>query len=73
MDKLNKQYQFELLSFYLWKIGHDLEWRLQFIKIGNRALFGVDYETACATVVSILFVRVEIFDKKEGFKRFFIS
>ena len=65
--------KFELFTFFFWKIGGNVEWKINILRIGNRALFSIDYETACATVVNILFIRVEIFDKQKGFKRFIIS
>lgn len=61
MSFKNKILEFSLLDFYWWKISNDLEYHAHFLKIGTRALLGIQYETACATTVHFLFVRIEIF------------
>jgi hypothetical protein len=61
--------QFELFAFYCWLINGEIdEFKIDFFRIGNRSLLRYSYETACATDVSILFLRFEIFTDENGKK-----
>jgi hypothetical protein len=61
--------QFELFTFYCWLInGRIDEFKIDILRIGNRSLFCYSHETACATNVSILFLRFEIFKDENGKK-----
>lgn len=55
----NRILQFELFSLYFWEIGSDLEWYINILRIGNRCLFSINYETSTMTYIDILFFRFE--------------